>query len=486
MARRCRECRETAASRCERQLCGRHCWPPCAEDVHGQRRDARGAEGGPRRSRTRDLWKDASAAAEDFLDQVRVERNRRFYGLSHSAARHYILSGLLLLHREPDTPMTDDRIHDVLLSALPPGEIERILKRLSDASRDGAASSGRASASTGAAVEQPRVSEAAAPAGGDGDEDASASATQMSTTSSSSASGAAGSWGGSPKGKRKRKQRMEHACRLPDYDPQSVPALDENGAAVAHYRSTVPVRGELEKFPVGDVSVGRRRFLHDMGRQLLEDWIDQRPALRARLRSVTTRPFTWFDDSGNPLLDVHDVGCWMYLELKEWQPPPPSPVQNFTGRPSLHGNVFEEAVHCSSMYCLESAVVKGLVPGREEGRGGKTGVYAYRTSSRLKLAVSSSGYCVYDALCSHNIFFGPRFMLEVQGWRAGEPDIGRIGVGDGQICLQPNMFHLRGVYVHIVTPEDMATCPDTAKMLYYRCGRFISKYEMHPDDTRRP
>ena len=124
------------------------------------------------------------------------------------------------------------------------------------------------------------------------------------------------------------------------------------------------------------------------------------------------------------------------------------------------------------MFTFMSAVLNGLQPGPEVGKGQKKGVYAYRTVSSRKLAVSSSGYCVYDKLGEADVFFGVRLVLEVQTWRAGEDGIGNIGVGHGQLCLQPGMFHLRTAVVHMVTLADLQR-PDLSpltKSLYISGG----------------
>ena len=119
-----------------------------------------------------------------------------------------------------------------------------------------------------------------------------------------------------------------------------------------------------------------------------------------------------------------------------------------------------------------SAVLNGLQPGPEVGKGQKKGVYAYRTVSSRKLAVSSSGYCVYDKIGEADVFFGVRLVLEVQTWRAGEEGIGNIGVGHGQLCFQPGMFHLRSAVVHMMTLADLQR-PDFSpltKSLYISGG----------------
>ena len=111
-------------------------------------------------------------------------------------------------------------------------------------------------------------------------------------------------------------------------------------------------------------------------------------------------------------------------------------------------------------------------------------MFAFKTKSKPACAKSSSGYCTYESLChcGHNIFFGPRLMLEVQDWRIGDPDVGKVSAGEGQWCLKPGMFHLRGFYIHIMTPEDIDALDDPAKAwgLWFNGGRWMSRYEVGP------
>ena len=96
------------------------------------------------------------------------------------------------------------------------------------------------------------------------------------------------------------------------------------------------------------------------------------------------------------------------------------------------------------MYSVHSAIRKGLIPGSEIGRGNKTGVYAYRPQGNRN-ARSSSGYAVYSDLAKNGLYFSPRFELVIQMWTAGRADVGKISVSEGQLALQPGMFHITGL-----------------------------------------
>ena len=155
-------------------------------------------------------------------------------------------------------------------------------------------------------------------------------------------------------------------------------------------------------------------------------------------------------------------------------------------RPMLQGWEYEEMVHCCSLYTLAAAVMDGLQPGPKEGKGGKIGVYAYKRRNKKSLAASSSGYCVYTQLCTchDEIYFGPRLCLEVQTWRSMED--GAMSMGEGQMCLQPTMFHFVGFYVHVMTRDDLDTRDLYSKVhsLRFTSGQWNSDYEVAPQSGR--
>lgn len=430
-------------------------------------------------------WKEAQSVAEDFLQESRLRQSSDACHVTLQKARYHIYQSLVLLTREPDIDVSDQRISPILAAALSPVDIDLIVGKLLELKHPATRSTvGSTSCCSGAAL-PPRVSEAAAPAAdiemislSSGVQEASASSPRaacvttpvLEPVSSSSASIAV-----------PPKTRFAHSCTLPPCRPQNQPACNKDGRPCSHYQRTLPPSVPLDKVPLSLPSPDARLVAHEVGKQILQDWLHLRPALAERLKPMRERPFFFFDaqNGGEPFLHLHDIGCWVHLELKEWMPPPPQGTVQFLKRPTLGGNVFEQAVHCCSMYTVMASVLDGVWPGPEEGRGGKTGVYAFRTESSQKLAWSSSGYCVYEALCGHDIFFGPRLLFEVQTWRAGEDGIGNIGVGAGQLCLQPGMFHLRSVVVHMMTPEDLRLgelSPDAAG-LWFSCGRWQPEYE---------
>ena len=55
----------------------------------------------------------------------------------------------------------------------------------------------------------------------------------------------------------------------------------------------------------------------------------------------------------------------------------------------------------------------------------------------------------------------PRYDIAAEIYRAGEQGIGKIAVGDGQLCVQPGMYYVRGVFFHVLTRGDVARGPPT-------------------------
>ena len=229
-----------------------------------------------------------------------------------------------------------------------------------------------------------------------------------------------------------------------------------------------------------------RLAAHQVGESILEKWFEARPELRQRLYRPIEQPFLWHaaTEPGLACTSMHDVGKWYYFKLRRPVPGFPESTQLHMPRPTLGGKVFEEMVHCCSMYTLANSVLNGILPGPEKGKGGRLGVYAYKRKSTKGTAIKSSGYCVYQSLCNCGcgIFFGPRLCLEVQTWRAWELG-SKMSMGDGQMCLQPDSFHFVGFYVHVITRDDLDIWEAGADSgnLWFACGKWDPQYEMSPD-----
>ena len=123
--------------------------------------------------------------------------------------------------------------------------------------------------------------------------------------------------------------------------------------------------------------------------------------------------------------------------------------------------------------------MSGLRPGKDIGKGKKTGIYAFRTADWLLLRVATV-HTSHSAPVATTCSSGQRLMLHVQSWRAGEEGIGAISVGAGQWCLQPQIVHIRGFFMHIMTPEDVDTIPQGSQAAnhHYYAGRRTPPYEI--------
>jgi len=58
----------------------------------------------------------------------------------------------------------------------------------------------------------------------------------------------------------------------------------------------------------------------------------------------------------------------------------------------------------------------------------------------------------------------------------------RHSAGDGQWALPVGYFHLRGVYIHIITPEDVhsLSVERKAEAPWVSCARWLPQYEVDP------
>ena len=418
---RCKKCRETAARGCKLGLCATCCWPRCAENVHANRTVARGCEGKPRRRVTRFTWQEAERVASEFLEESRLRNSSALCNMSLEKARVEIFHGLILLSRNPGIDVSDPRIPFILPAALSPADIGRIIDQLVSLRSGSTEYSGGQASSSWETTEVPWVSDAAAPVSHSEEprhevpvEPEVPEAPKDTVTSDSDKESVTSSdvpWD-------------DFRCHLeavPQCKPGNQPALDATNKPVSHYTRKTPPSVDLWKWAGKQIPPTQPFPWSQLGKVLLQRWIDLRPELQRRLLPMYTKPFCFFESDGREnrsVLELHDVGCWFWFDLKVWQPPPP-PSVDMSRRPTLGKYEFEEAVHCCSMYTLMSAVLNGLQPGPEAGKGQKRGVYAYRTVSSMKLALSSSGYCVYDKISEDDIFLVSGFCWK---YRHGEQE----------------------------------------------------------------
>ena len=58
----------------------------------------------------------------------------------------------------------------------------------------------------------------------------------------------------------------------------------------------------------------------------------------------------------------------------------------------------------------------------------------------------------------------------------GWPDIGKVSMGEGQYALQPGMYFLEGVWVHVLTQRDAFRGPPT----WVLWDDWLPEYELNP------
>ena len=377
-------------------------------------------------------------------------------GISTAEARRIVLRDFNRLLQEPTLEYDDDSLNILLVSSIPPGAVWRCIDRLRarmcsipslTRRSEAPSSSSPAAATVEASMPAPRTpvqpptqhpppaepvaTTSSAPAAAD-------PPTVMDTDSDDSLEGW---WMVRPR---------NHVFHLPERLHESKKALDHAGKECAHYRRTFPPFTGIQK--VRELDAMSPEDVFQLAESILRCWMFKRPILTRWLHHGKQAQYDWAESAqSSRVLDIHNVGRWMWFESKEWRPAPPpgTDVQNET----LAGHRLEECVHASSMYTLTSILVNGLEPGTEAGKGNDVGVYAYRRVGQ-KLAISSSGYAVYSDLAGNGIYFAPRFRIVFQSWRAGEPGVGKISAGDGQLRLTPGMFHITGVWIHIMTHRE--------------------------------
>ena len=464
----------------------------CAEDVHNRRFTPRGSEGKLRRVYHQTSWKEADALTNVFLDNERGYSYGRANRMSASHCRTLILQGLKLLAQNPEIDLYDDRVPDILQIILPPQEFELAIGKIRAVRPFGTSASSRDPPRTVADYLVPEVissniEPAAATFAGIVGHSAAESLTEQIGGAKFVSIPEIWDLIGTGKSPFFRENAVDpDLCTrgVPEYNPGNQPALDKVGKPCSHYMSTKPGFKQLIKIP-RMFGPDHRLRAHQVGEQILNNWFSARPWLRAKLFKPKEQAFLWYLNTEPVTVDtrLHDIGKWYYFKLKQELPAFPTGTQTHMPRPTLGGKVFEEMVHCCSMYSLANCVMNGIVAGPTPGKGKKHGVYAFKRTGIKARAISSSGYCVYESLCNCGcgIYFGVRLCLEVQTWRTWEKDYSSISVGQGQMCLPPDWFHFVGFYIHVMTRDDLdiwsATHIYDDVSLWYQCGNWDPPYE---------
>lgn len=476
----CRRCNQTASWKCGLVLCGHCCVPPCDENAHGGRKIPRGAEGKPRRARISNIWHETEQLLEEWFHDPHHTHQVEQMGISAAEARRIVLRDLNRIVREPSLHYDDDSLHILLVSTIPPGVVWRCVDRLREQCRmalpPSTGSEASESASSSAVKpETPRPAprtplrppaRSVPSAEGVAASSSSAVAAEPDSPSEASQPFVDVAWLELP-------LPPGVSFCLPERSFESKKALDDRGQECAHYRRAIPPFTGVRL--VREIYDSSPEAVFYLGEAILRQWMFQRPIVQVNIMPGMLVDYHWRAETDGPgLLELHHkVGRWMWFQLKTWRPAPPegTDVQVET----QHGQLLTEAVHASSMYTLASAVSHGLLPGKEPGKGGATGVYAYRRA-RQRYATSSSGYAVYSDLAGKGIYFSPRIRLLYQGWRAGEPGVGKISAGEGQLRLTPGMFYMTGFWVHMVTHREVSEVTDGR--LWFTADEWHPEYEI--------
>ena len=435
------------------------------------------------------MWHQARELADKYMIQERFEYSMDWsYYKNFEAARKAITVGLVRMVTE-DCDLSNDHLPEILRDSFRAADIEDIVRRLKLVRSGTTSSPARASTWSGdhwgADPDPPWVSVAAAP---DVERDTPPAAWVQPVVASGSTEpvtfenvqGGSSSSGKEPSPTSNKESTAP--CAMPEFDPGCVTTIDKDGKPCAHYTRVFPLTEAMEKLPRSIDPSTPLATVHEIGKRILARWIELRPELAAKLKPAVEKPYVWYDAARDnaPMQHVHEVGCWMYLELKTPEPPFPVGTTTFLERPMYYKETFTEAVHGCSMYTVLHSVIKGLQIGTAT-KNNITGVFAYKTTDIRRIAKSSSHYVVYDTLCAcpqHDIFFGPRMMLECALWKSWEEGI-KMSAGDHQLALQETCFHLKGVFVHILTPEDIKRLPEghAAREQWTWCGRWNPRYE---------
>jgi hypothetical protein len=477
----CTKCKQTSPQKCVRQLCGACCVPPCAADVHNNRHSKRGIEGKNRRAKHSKFWNVAQDLAARWLDGSMLRRWEPFYKLDYFATRAIFLRAIKALVVDPHIENLDTQ-HPIVSAVCPPGEMERMIARLrrqfpyeeviaaddeqlelrdiefaNDASC-AASSSSEHGKKVGYDERIPASSDGVVPWRAHYDDDLPRRVVDVPKTT-----------------------YLDDAAFnfvLPEWEPKNKPATTADKCPCAHYRRTHPLlysqQSKAQRPRMVDLP---RASTYMMAEAIFDRWSEKRRGLQEVFQKPLVTKFPWPPNEGekeNALL--HSEGLWLWCKLKEWIPPPPAGTNK--DEKSWNGQQFDTAIHSCSMYSVHRAIRNGLQPGPEVGKGGKRAVYAYRPKGN-KAARSSSGYAVYSDLANNGLYFSPRFEVAIQLWTAGRADVGKIAVGEGQLALQPGMFHITGLWIHVLSGDDI----NSGMFTWANLDDWDPQYELDPTDS---
>ncbi len=263
---------------------------------------------------------------------------------------------------------------------------------------------------------------------------------------------------------------------LPEWEPKNKPATGADKCQCSHYRRTYPLLSSHESKSQRPRMVNLpRASTYMMAEAIFDRWSEKRRGLQEVFQKPLVTKFPWPPNEGEKEnVFLHSEGLWLWCKLKEWIPPPPAGTNK--DEKSWNGQQFDTAIHACSMYSVHRAIRNGLQPGPEVG--GKRAVYAFRPKGN-QIARSSSGYAVYSDLANNGLYFSPRFEVAIQLWTAGRADVGKIAVGESQLALQPGMFHITGLWIHVLSGDDI----NSGMFTWANLDDWDPQYELDPKDS---
>ena len=459
----CDRCSETAAPKClmEPKLCGKCCRPRCGEGIHNVRHSGRGKKGRiSKEERWNKVWREAHKKTVHIWKNAPLRRHMLESGDTFGSIRYHLMHDLH--QRLRSGPGEGRRTTIEVAVAMPPREQEELVESMmEDFGEDDVPLLPVDTAMT--------LDEDADP------EDLEASWTRASEPAPSSSAAASS-------GRPHREERPPARGALaeptessssagpsandpllpPPWSPQGKPVLDEANRECSHYRRRVPALNAVAWSTSMSAEINDNAASYSSAERVLRYWMNLRPGLTDSFQSLEARPYPWRagpGDSEEQMSKTHSWGVYFYCKLKEWWPKPRADIDVVTGRSSRYHDALENLIHASSMYSVHRTTLRGLEPGPLRGKGGMLGVYTFRPCG-LSAAISSSGYAVYSWI-GGSFLASPRYDIAAETYRAGEPDIGKIAAGEGQLCLKPGMYYVRGVWFHLLTRRDVARGPPT-------------------------
>jgi hypothetical protein len=467
---KCVACRRLdAPAGCQRQFCGSCCQPPCAESVHGKRGRARGCVGSGRQERQSLVYHRAEELTEQFL---RTRRGTAICsgGYSYDRVMTECMRSLKFLAKNPDKDIEAPEVCSELVRVLPPA----VLQEAVDALRVKFASVRHV---------EPEVVDVQEPARAKPRLRTPSPSRQPSSSSAVCAPGLRESVG--PRAVQipldlqpamlqdawwpfsTMSVRMKYNnVAVAEWNPLGRKPTQKDGLPCAHYMREVPPRVQLDEQE--GIPFDATLDFAALADATLRSFVMSRPSLCELFERPRVPVLYAWSHLEKGFEDMHDVGRWYFLKLRKPIPEAwPDAILQKEGLRRDDSSPLTELVHSASMYTFANTAKWGLWPGRSATKGGLKGVFAFPRES-LKVATSSSGYCLYSDLGGAGVYFAPRWQIM---FRRGSS---RYSAGSKQYACPAGTYQVCGVYIHAMTA-------DLAKQRLGRASLWFNSDTWHPE-----